>query len=313
MLRSVITAAASTPTIRPSLRMISIANEDAPIFYTACRVHYICAKMYSAIMPGGFRDAMSAAEKLEKVIDTKVLSITSPPMADFIESFVASRAHVLIRFGRWEDIIKLELPEGRDLYSATTATILYAQGVAFSALDRVPEAEAAQKQFEAARSTVPATRLNSIPCKQADGFGVASAMLAGELEYRKGNFDVAFSLLREAVRREDALAYSDPPPWMQPVRHALGGLLLEQGRVGEAERVFKEDLGFAAYFPRHRARPNNVWALHGLHECLVRSGKADEALYIQGPLDIAMASADVSITVSCFCRVNKGDKNGCCT
>ncbi|KAK7697800.1 hypothetical protein SLS64_013201 [Diaporthe eres] len=229
-------------------------------------------------MSGRFRDAMSAAEKLEKVIDTAMLSITSPPMADFIESFVASRAHVLIRFGRWEETIRLELPKDRDLYSATTATILYAQGVAFSALGRIPEAEAAQKQFEAARARVPASRLNSIPCKQADVFGVASAMLAGELEYRKGNFEIAFSLLREAVKREDSLAYSDPPPWMQPVRHALGGLLLEQGRVDEAERVYKEDLGFAKDFPRRRAHPNNVWALHGLHECLVRSDKADEAL-----------------------------------
>ncbi|KAG6358840.1 hypothetical protein INS49_012359 [Diaporthe citri] len=189
--------------------------------------------------------------------------------------YVATSA---LRHVTHQEITKLQLPEDRDLYSATTATILYAQGVAFSALGRVPEAEAAQKQFEAAGARVPDSRLNSIPCKQADVFGVASAMLGGELEYRKGNFEVAFSLLREAVQREDALAYSDPPPWMQPVRHALGGLLLEQGRVGEAERVFKEDLGFAADFPRRRAHPNNVWALHRLHECLVRSGKADEAL-----------------------------------
>lgn len=288
------------------------AREDAPIFYVAYRVHYICAKMYSAIMSGRFRDAMSAAEKLEQVIDTKTLSITSPPMADFIESFYASRAHVLIRFGHWEEILKLELPKNRDLYRATTATILYAQGVAFSALGRIAEAEAVQKHFEAARARVPESRFNSIPCKQVDVFAVASAMLAGELEYRKGHFDTAFSLLREAIKREDSLAYSDPPPWMQPVRHALGGLLLEQGRVEEAERAFKEDLGFAAGFPRRRAHLNNVWALHGLHECLVRLNKTDEALYVEGPLDIALASADVPITVSCFCRVNKTQKNGCC-
>ncbi|KAJ5927687.1 hypothetical protein N7516_009460 [Penicillium verrucosum] len=37
---------------------------------------------------------------------------------------------------------------------------------------------------------------------------------------------------------------------MQPVRHTLGGLLLEQGRVEEAETLFKEDLGFALDYPR---------------------------------------------------------------
>jgi hypothetical protein len=43
------------------------------------------------------------------------------------------------------------------------------------------------------------------------------------------------------------------------VRHALGAFLLEQGRVGEAEAVFRKDL---------EQHPGNVWALHGLAECL---------------------------------------------
>jgi hypothetical protein len=47
--------------------------------------------------------------------------------------------------------------------------------------------------------------------------------------------------------------------WMQPVRHALGAFLLEQGRVAEAEAVFRKDL---------EQHPGNVWALHGLAECL---------------------------------------------
>jgi hypothetical protein len=46
---------------------------------------------------------------------------------------------------------------------------------------------------------------------------------------------------------------------MQPIRHALGGLLLEQGRVEEAEEVFRTDL------KRH---PKNPWSLKGLIDCL---------------------------------------------
>ena len=45
------------------------------------------------------------------------------------------------------------------------------------------------------------------------------------------------------------------------MRHALGGLLLEQGRVAEAESVYRADLAPG----RH---PANVWALHGLHACV---------------------------------------------
>jgi hypothetical protein len=47
--------------------------------------------------------------------------------------------------------------------------------------------------------------------------------------------------------------------WMQPPRHALGALLLEQGQIEEAAAVFSADLA---------AHPGgNVWALHGLTEC----------------------------------------------
>ena len=40
---------------------------------------------------------------------------------------------------------------------------------------------------------------------------------------------------------------------MQPVRHALGALLLEQGRVAEAEAVYREDLGLGGALPRARS------------------------------------------------------------
>ncbi|KAK2764266.1 hypothetical protein FQN54_008958 [Arachnomyces sp. PD_36] len=286
------------------------AEERGSTMYVAYRVHYICAKLYAAMMSGRFADAMSAAEKLEQVIDAKLLSIKSPPMADFTESFLGSRAHVLVRFGRWQDILHLKIPTDK-VYCVTIASILYARGLAFSALGRIEDAEAVRKEFEIARAAVPISRLNSIPCKEVDVLRVASSMLYGELEYRKGNYDIAFSSLRKAIELEDGLAYSDPPPWMQPVRHALGGLLLEQNRVEEAEAAFREDLGLAKDFPRRRARLNNVWGLHGLRECFVRSGKVEDALFIQPSYDIALASADVPVTASCYCRTSAG-KNKCC-
>jgi len=49
--------------------------------------------------------------------------------------------------------------------------------------------------------------------------------------------------------------------------------------------------------------PGNVWALHGLHECLVRLGKGGEARIIAQQLTIAAALADVPIRSSCFCRL----------
>ena len=290
---------------------IYFARETGTVFYVVYRVHYVCAKLYSTMMSGRFADAISAAKKLEQIIDPKILAVRSPPMADYIETFAGSRAHVLVRFGRWEDILTIELPTDPNTCSVTTAIVHYARGLAFSALGRVADAEAAQKKFEIARAAVPVSRFNSIPCKQVDVLGVSSAMLAGEIEHRKGNVEKAFSSLREAIKREDALAYSDPPPWMQPDRHALGALLLEQSRV-EAEILFKEDLGFAEGYPRRKAKLNNVWGLHGLYECFMRQGKTGEAAFVRAAKEIAEASADVPLRASCFCRLSVTGKGACC-
>ena len=51
---------------------------------------------------------------------------------------------------------------------------------------------------------------------------------------------------------------------MQPARHALGALLLEQGHVDEAEAVYRADLGFDGTLNRACQHPENVWSLHGL-------------------------------------------------
>lgn len=79
---------------------------------------------------------------------------------------------------------------------------------------------------------------------------VAGTMLAGELDYRKGNIGTAFAHLRQAIALDDALPYDEPWGWMQPTRHAYGALLLEQGYVNEALRVYTADLRFSDELPR---------------------------------------------------------------
>jgi Flp pilus assembly protein TadD len=127
-------------------------------------------------------------------------------------------------------------------------------------------------------------------------------MLNGELEYRKGNHEVAFAHLRKSVELDDNLPYDEPWGWMQPTRHALGALLLEQGRVDEAEAVYRSDLGLDGKLSRACQHPDNLWSLHGLHECLTRRGETAESVLIKQCLDLAVARAEVPVKASCFCR-----------
>ena len=118
----------------------------------------------------------------------------------------------------------------------------YAKGVAHSILGRLPRRSGRdgipRGQGPRARD---ATRHNN---KVVDLLAVADEMLTGELEYRRGDFDIAFAHLRRSVELDDTLPYDEPWGWMQPTRHALGALLLEQGRVTEAEAVYRSDLGY---------------------------------------------------------------------
>jgi hypothetical protein len=106
----------------------------------------------------------------------------------------------------------------------------------------------------------------------------------------------------DALRTLGGPSYSEPRAWMQPVRHALGALLLERGRVDEAAAVYRADLGLDESAPRVARRPNNVWALQGYTECLDKLGQAEELARLLPKLDSAPAGADIKLSSSCFCR-----------
>jgi hypothetical protein len=77
--------------------------------------------------------------------------------------------------------------------------------------------------------------------------------------------------------------------------------LLEQGRVAEAEVVYREDLGLGGALPRAQIHPDNLWALRGLLDCLERRGETAEAGMIRQRVGFAAARADLPVSVSCFC------------
>ncbi|MGX1310123.1 tetratricopeptide (TPR) repeat protein [Streptomyces calvus] len=275
-------------------------------FYTLYRVHNHHFRMYGAMFAGQYRTALDAAAQLEAAVPEDLLRVQSPPMADWLEGFLAMRFHVLVRFGRWDDLLALPFPADPHLHCVTTAMLHYARGVALSATGDTDRAETERDRFRAAVDRVPGTRmLFNNTCR--DVLDIAAAMLDGELAYRKGEYDTAFAALERAVELDDTLPYDEPWGWMQPTRHAYGALLLEQGRVAEAEAVYRADLGLDDTLPRPLQHPGNVWSLHGFHECLLRTGRAGEAAIVARQLRQAVALADVPIEASCFCRQRPHD------
>ena len=279
-----------------------LQREGALNFYTLYRCHNYHFKIYGAMFQGRLEPALDAADELAATLTDEVLRIEVPPMADWAEAFVPMRLHVLVRFGLWQDLIDEPLPDDPGLYATTTTLMHYGKGVAHAATGDVDAAQRERERFTEAYERLPESRYlfnNS----SRDIMAVAEPMLDGEIEYRRGHHDAAFDHLRRAVERDDNLLYDEPWGWMQPARHALGALLLEQGHVGEAAAVYRADLGLDNTLRRPCQHPNNVWSLHGYHECLHRLGQCDEAEALRPQLDAATAQASVPITASCYCRI----------
>ncbi|MGW2343406.1 tetratricopeptide repeat protein [Streptomyces sp. NPDC001661] len=305
------TIAANTRAIEADEK--ALARDGAMNFYTLYRCHNLHFRLYAAMFAGQAEVALDSVDRLEAAVPEELLRVDSPPMADWLEGFLGMRVHALVRFGRWQDLIDLPLPGDPGLYCVTTAMIHYGRGVALAATGRTREAAAERARFTAAVQLVPESRtVYNNTC--LDLLAIASAMLDGELAYRTGNFEQAFADLRRAIALDDALPYDEPWGWMQPTRHAYGALLLEQGRVAEAADVYAADLGMDDTLPRSLHHPNNVWALHGYHECLLRLGRAAEARIIAPQLTTALAVADVPIRSSCYCRLETADgSDDCCS
>ncbi|MCQ8876247.1 tetratricopeptide repeat protein [Mesorhizobium sp. LMG17149] len=273
------------------------AHAGGKNFYTVYRIHNLHFQIYGAMFLGRPSDAFEAARALAENLPEPVVRY----MPEMFEAFAPMKLHVLIRFGRWSCILEEAFPDDAELYSFSTVLLHYARTVALANLGKIPQAEESASLFAAARDAVqPERMLFNNPC--ADILEVAEAMMLGELYYKSGRLHEGLDFLRRAVGLDDNLLYDEPWGWMQPTRHALGALLMDAERYGEAEAVYRADLGLDATLPRPCQHPRNVWSLHGLLECLSRRGDALEISDVRQQLDQALAHAEVPIMASCACR-----------
>jgi tetratricopeptide (TPR) repeat protein len=251
--------------------------------YYAHNLHFLC---YAAMMSGRYEEAMAAARDLEREMPEEPLKA----FAGLIDGIMPANFHTLIRFGKWEEI--LEEPAYKDYRLVSNAVRLYARSVACSSLGRTEQAREEMIAFREAMKAVPEEwYIFNNPVNKV--LPIANAMIEGELLWREGKAEEAFAILRAGAKAEDALVYDEPPGWMLPVRHALGALLMADGKAVEAEAVYREDL------LRNR---KNGWALTGLRASLLAQGKSDEANALSPQIDKAWAKADSIPASSCYCE-----------
>ncbi len=282
-------------------------------FYTVACSHDLHLMMHTCMFLGRYKDSLSTADKLCRLLTKEVLSVKDrPKFAMSLEGYHSTRAHVLVRFGRWQEIIDEPLPDDPNLYLITTAMLHYAKAIAHATLKNFRDADGERASFYESLQRIPPQHrfFNNY---SHSILAVAAKMLEGEVEYHKGNHEAAYAHLRESVSLDDNLAYIEPWAWMHPPRHALAALLMEQGHYEEAEQVYRDDLGLSGRIQRCAQHPDNVWALHGLVECLQKKGDKKELADLSAKLFKAMQLADVPITSSCMCRTKVSEQRKCCS
>ncbi len=254
-----------------------------PLGYYPHNIHFL---WFAASMAGQSKIAIDAANKTAQAIPPQALK-----ELPILQSFVLVPDYVLVRFGKWDDILSAPAPRADTLF--TRGVRHYARGMAFI---RKKDFDAANKEIASVRQIASDPKLVETPSSMSLNLAdsvlrVAAAVLDGEMAAAQGNYDAAIAHLDRAVRYHDNLVYTEPDDWHQPVRHALGAVLLDAGRPAEAEAVYWEDL---------RHNPRNGWALFGLGKALRAQGKDEQAKLAEADFKKAWADADITLTASRF-------------
>jgi len=308
-------------------RYVEITGNESQ-FYKFYRMHNHHFVVWCAMFEGQYEVAMKYARKAVATLpagdkDSGVqfmLAGIIPMGAIFLESYVTMPWHVMIRFGKWDEILNEPLHTDKAVFPAAIATQHYARGVAYASLGKVPEAEIEQELFkQALQNPALAGRVlhnNLMYQDPSDGpciLLVNDAILDGEIEYRRqylakergedADFGVAFDHLRRGVELSLNLAYNEPWGQMQPVRHILGALLLEQGEVEEAEEVYRADIDLWK---------DNMWGLLGLKLCLeARGDTSGELEKVAEQFKERSSRADIMPAKTCFCAQDSKE-DSCC-
>ncbi|MFD1693581.1 hypothetical protein ACFSHR_25330 [Azotobacter chroococcum] len=160
---------------------------------------------FAASMIGRSGQALAATRKMAELVPQPMLR---EPGMTFLQQHQTRQLQMLVRFGRWDEILKAPAPS-QDLPHAR-ALWHYAHGRALAARGDLPGAEA---DLAPLRATTQDPQMDALRLEfNTSGaiLKIAAEVLAGQIAARKADFPRAIGHLREAAHLEDRLVYGEP-------------------------------------------------------------------------------------------------------
>jgi tetratricopeptide (TPR) repeat protein len=247
------------------------------LMYYSHNLHFVS---YVRMMQGQFDESIDYAHQLRRNVDG---AVDGMPM---LASYAAFEWLILTRFNKWDEV--LAEPQPKEQNAFVNAMYRYSRALAFANLGRVKEAEAERERMaEISGSVAEKEMLMNNSTRSLLEIGLVE--LQAKIARAKKDVDSEIANLERAVALQDNLKYMEPPEWHYPIREALGGALLRNGKAAEAEAVFRKDL---------EVNPRNGRSLFGLMEALKMQGKTVNVEWVSREFAEAWKYAPTSLKLS---------------
>jgi tetratricopeptide (TPR) repeat protein len=250
------------------------------MYYDMYYVHNIHFLASACNMEGNADCATKAAQQL---VDYVTIAY---PKDKQVEWFMPTQPWLLVRFERWDQILKAPAPP-KEMY-ILGAFWHYARACAYTALKQPQQAAAEREALAAAIQHLPASVLPDFNNPAKSALELALTVLDARMDEARGERTQAIVLWKKAVEILDGFAYNEPADWYYPVRESLGGALLRNGQPGEAEAVFRRDL---------EQNPGSGRSLFGLWQSLLLQKRVDDAGFVKTQFDAAWKHATITLSV----------------
>ncbi len=225
-------------------RAIAVADQTASdyaptdVFAYAYRPHNYHFLWSIAMLTGQSALATQTAQQVAALVDQQLVR---QPGYGTLQHYLALPLYTLVQFGQWEQILSQPPPDADLAY--LTGVWHYARGRAQVGMGNLA---AARQSWQQVRQLANSPALVGVTLwevnRAADLLHIAADVLAGEMAAQQQDWPTAIQWLQQAIAREDALLYDEPPPWPSPVRRSLAAVLLAAGEPTQAAATYQADL-----------------------------------------------------------------------